>query len=98
MNGGIGSHIIDDVDGLAFVTTQDVEPILDRNKELFNNGTRGYTPSRDLRHVAEIPLVVVEIWKNEHGVDCFNKNHAEGVRRLLNSSEYAYLRTAPGRI
>lgn len=95
---GIGSRIVDNIDGLAFITTQDVEPILDRNKELFNNGSRGYTPSRDFRHIAEIPLVVAEIWKNVHGVDCFNKDHAEGVRRLLNDPQYLYLRTAPGRV
>jgi hypothetical protein len=91
-------RIDDDMEGLVFTTTQDVEPILDNNKALYNDGSRGYTPSRDLRHIAEIPLVIVEKWKNDYGVDCFNKDHAEGVRRLLNSNEFLYLRTAPGRV
>ena len=36
---------------------QDVEPILEHNKRLANNGEDGYSPSRDLRRVASIPNV-----------------------------------------
>lgn len=76
--------------------TQDVEPILDANKRLYNDGD-GYTPSRDYRRAASIPLIVVEQWLRE-GVDVYNRDHAEEVKRRLNSSEWAYLRTAPGRL
>lgn len=88
---------LDDANGrFVFHATQDVEAILDRNKELANDPGRGYTPSRDMRHVAEIPLIVAEDWKNKYGLDWANKDHWPGIRRLLNSSEYSYLRTAPG--
>jgi hypothetical protein len=43
-------------------------------------------------------MAIVEKWQNELGVDVFNPDHKEAVRRLLNSSEYLYLRTAPGRL
>ena len=76
--------------------TQDVEPILEANKRLFNDGD-GYSPSRELRRAASIPLVVVEQWMRE-GVDIFNPDHAEAIKRKLNSSEWAHLRTAPGRL
>ncbi len=95
---GVQHTIVDNVDGLAFKSTQDVEPILDLNKAAFNDGTMGYTPSRDMRKIAEIPLVVAEKWRNELGVDVFDKNHAPAVKRLLNDPEWLYLRTAPGRV
>jgi hypothetical protein len=76
---------------------EDVEPILENNKALAASGD-GYSPSRELRRAASIPFAIIEKWRNEHGIDVFNPDHKEGVRRLLNSSEYLYLRTAPGRL
>jgi len=75
----------------------DVEPILELNKRLAASGD-GYSPSRELRRAASIPMAIIEKWRNELGVDVFNPDHKEAVRRLLNSSEYLYLRTAPGRL
>lgn len=75
---------------------QDVAPILKRNKALQNCGDNGYGKSRDFRRVASIPLVVVDKWLRE-GVDIFNPDHAKEVKRRLNSSEWAHLRTADGR-
>jgi hypothetical protein len=77
--------------------TQDVEPNLDLNKALYNSND-GYSRSREIRRVASIPLVIVEKWMNEDGINVYNKNHREAVRRKLNSNEYLWLRTAPGRV
>lgn len=94
---GIKRRVVEQADGeLAFHATQDVQPILDFNKEMFGDPGRGYTPSKDMRHIAEIPLVVAEEWKNRFGVDVFNKDHAPAVKRLLNDPDWRYLRTAPG--
>lgn len=76
--------------------TQDVEPILERNKALFVDGD-GYSPTREMRRVASIPMGLVEKWLRE-GVDIFNPDHMPEVKKRLNSAEYAYLRTAPGRL
>ena len=76
---------------------EDVEPALEHNKALYSLND-GYSPSREMRRAASIPMAVVEKWKNELGVDVFNPDHRPAVRRLLNSSEYLYLRTAPGRL
>ncbi len=76
---------------------QDVEPILDWNKRQQADGD-GYTPSRDLKKVASIPLVIAEKWRNELGVDVFNPDHKAAARRLLNSNEYLWLRTSGGTI
>lgn len=82
---------------LTVIRSADVEPLLEINKALANSGD-GYSPSRELRRAASIPMIIIEKWKDEHGVDVFNPDHKEAVRRLLNSSEYLYLRTAPGRL
>lgn len=95
---GIRRSVVFEADRLVIRATQDVEPILDRNKELANSGDRGFTPSGNLRYVAEVPNIVIEDWLNKYGVNLFDPNHAPAVKRLLNSNEYAYLRTAPGHI
>jgi hypothetical protein len=82
---------------LTVIRGGDVGPNLELNKALYNSGD-GYAPSRELRRAASIPMEVVEKWRNELGVNVFDPNHKEAVRRLLNSREYLYLRTAPGRL
>lgn len=94
----IQTRYVEDSDGSLIVHREaDVEPLLEANKALAASGD-GYTPSRELRRAASIPLAIVEKWRNELGVDVFNPDHVGAVRRLLNSSEYLYLRTAPGRL
>ena len=95
---GVHTRMFDNVDGVAVETVQDVEPILEANKAEINSGLSGYTPSGALKKVAEIPLVVYQMWLNMYGIDALNPNHKSAVRRLLNSSEWRHLRTAPGRL
>lgn len=77
--------------------TQDVEAILDANKHDASHAAN-YSPTRELKHVASIPFVVAEQWLNQFGVDVFNPDHAAAVARLLNSSEWAFLRTGKGNL
>ena len=42
---------------------------------------------------ANIPNILIEKWKNELGVDVFNKDHQKKVYSLLNQPEYRYLKT-----
>jgi hypothetical protein len=88
----------EDSDGSLIVHRKaDVEPLLEHNKVL-QTLNDGYSPSRELRRAASIPMAIIEKWKNEMGVDVFNPDHLPKVRQLLNSSEYLWLRTAPGRL
>jgi hypothetical protein len=52
-----------------------------------------------MRKVASIPNVVVEAWMKE-GVNIFDPSPEmqKKVAAKLNSNEYAYLRTFPGRV
>lgn len=46
-----------------------------------------------MRKVASIPLIIVEKWKRELGIDIMNKAHMPKVKQLLNDPEYRFLRT-----
>ena len=76
---------------------QDVEPVIEANKRAQTAGD-GFSPSRDLRQIAEIPLGIVELWRTVLGVDIFNRDHWPAVKRLLRDSEWRHLRTSPGSI
>lgn len=81
-----------------FVTkrTEDVTANLEQNVRDQNAGD-GYTPSRDMRRVASIPMIIVEKWMRE-GLNLFDQNDWPKIRAKLNDSEYRHLRTALGRI
>tara|TARA_R100000995_G_scaffold80068_1_gene51565 strand:+ start:926 stop:1234 length:309 start_codon:yes stop_codon:yes gene_type:complete len=76
-------------------SVQDVEPILELNKKeqagdsIYGTGEN----SMGMRKVASIPLVVIEKWKRELGVDIMNKNDWPKVRQLLNDPENRFFRT-----
>lgn len=83
--------------GGTIVSTQDVEPILDRNKELAN-ASDGYTPSRDMQLAASIPLIVWMKWMTEEGWNAFDPANQNKLKRKLNDPDFLYLRTAHGRL
>lgn len=84
-----------DGDLMVVENRQDVEPILDRNKEL-----RSIPQRSDWgRHVASIPNVILTKWLNEEwargniGLQPFGREMDELVERKLKDPEWAYLRT-----
>lgn len=68
---------------------QDASSLLDRNKE---SQAEDFDRRSDMWHAASIPNVVLMEWITKHGVRYWDKNHAQGVKRLLNSDEYRHLR------
>lgn len=88
-------HLDSDGRGLAVERIQDVEPILERNKQLRTMEQRGDWG----RHVASIPCVILEKWLNDEyhrgniGLRMFTKEFDELVARKLKDPEWAYLRT-----
>lgn len=84
----------DSEDKAHIVTVANVDAVLEANKQAQNDGTGGWTPSKDMRHAARIPPAVVELWQVMYGIDFLNKDHAPAIKRLLNSSEWRHLRTA----
>ena len=80
------------------------KPILDHNKKLYTQND-GYSPDKNLKRVASIPTIVLEIWCKEYHKDQNNGNwfalpketQQKILREKLNSSDYRYFRTAEGR-
>lgn len=68
---------------------QDASPILDYNKEM---QAESFDKRSEMWHAAKIPTTVIYEWMVKYGVNLWDKNHKEGVRRLLNHPDYRYLR------
>tara|TARA_R100000234_G_C4991267_1_gene175684 strand:- start:644 stop:943 length:300 start_codon:yes stop_codon:yes gene_type:complete len=83
-------HFHEPTKEFAIEHIQDIQPLVDSNKNLQEND---HLMRDELRLSARIPLTVYYEWKNKFGVDVFNPNHKEGVKRLLNSADYRYLKT-----
>jgi len=78
------------------------QPIVDHNKKLYNHND-GYSKSRELKRVASIPTLVLEIWSKEYKG---NSNwfglpsdvQKKILKKKLNSSEFKLFRTAAGKL
>ena len=90
----LGYHHADET--LLVERSQDVEPILDANKADYDPDNKRYGGESFYR-VASIPLIVIEQWMNE-GVNIFDPDHKDAIRRKLNDRSNLFLRTRPGRI
>ncbi len=79
-------------DKIIVATTQDINPILERNAALRN--TDGYNDARDLKRVYDIPIALLEHWYNTEGLNLFDPNHADAFRRKLRDPEFEKLRSS----
>ncbi len=85
---------IPETDTTVIGREQDCSLILEANKALQNDESITQQGIKNSWwHYGQIPNIVIEKWKNEHGVDVFNKDHQKAVFRLLNQPEYRYLKT-----
>lgn len=76
---------------------QDVEGNLDMNKSMFNQHNRAsYQDSKGQHLVARIPVIVVEMWK-EQGFDWFKSTDKER-RAWLDKPENEVFKTRPGKL
>jgi len=99
-DGGVVSTFHYDEDGETTTVSvgQDVEPILEANKaaQTINDG---YNEDRTLKRIASIPLVVVQQWMKEDGVNFLalpKHEKQKYLRRKLNDPDNRFLRTSPG--
>jgi hypothetical protein len=98
IEGGIETGIEYDPidDQLRVVNRQDVEPILEHNKRLYNDGTDGYGPTREWRRAATIPNIILEKWLKEEGIRYWDSEDTPKLMAKLDDPEWLYLRNAPG--
>lgn len=80
-----------DDEGTVQVRTEtDVQPILDANKRSQVDTLN--KPMGDMAKVASIPVGVMYEWLTKFGVNAWNPAHQDAVIKLLNSSDYRYLK------
>lgn len=82
---------------VSYMSSQDPTPILEQNKAMATHND-GYSASRDFRRVASIPSGLMKHWVEVEGWNPYDPNNAAKVASVLNSNEFAMLRTAPGQL
>ena len=92
---GIETRYHKQSDGSIIIeTVQDVEPILERNKKLAVEYGKNIN-SRTWFPVASIPVTIQYEWLKKYGIsNIFDEEYEPLIKRLLNSSDYRYLRTS----
>lgn len=87
-------HYDDATGGFTVEMREDVGALLDANKRRQNNGTGGYTPSREMQLVARIPAIFVVRLKRERGIDVCDPNVWDDgtMDRILNDPDFKFLR------
>ena len=88
-------HEYDDLSDTTIIHTDQigVDEMLARNKVLQNAGSEHFKHDKEFWHAAHVPNSVIHKWFVEEGIDFYNPDHWNAVKRKLNSSEYAFLRT-----
>ena len=95
------TRYIQESDGkLTIHNKQNHNPLLERNKKLYTQND-GYTASRDMRRIASVPPIMLQIWAKEYnGTRNWwalpKETQKKIMRTKLNSSEFRYFKTSEG--
>lgn len=82
-----------------FATFQDVEPIIEQNRQLQKEAQRG-----DFRHKASIPLNLIHMWLQEEwdkgntGIRWDSEEFERVIHQKLADPDYAYLLTSSAHV
>lgn len=96
---GTSTIFTDNQDGTFSITNmQDVEPIIENNKKLQNSHERKKKGIKEgMWHYGSVPAIIIQKWNIEIGGDILARHNRKEFFKRLNSPEYAYLRTSPGK-
>ena len=90
-------HDYDDSTQTTIIETiQDLDPYIEANKREQASGHDGYTPSREMRKVASIPIEIVNQWMVERGINALRPEDWPKVAALLDDPDHRFLRTDAG--
>jgi len=96
---GLETIYHEDGDKVFIETKQDVEKHLDFNKASRDEHNNYLQKGVEHYHIAHIPDVFISKIRDEYGLDLFNPEHAEDVKKkVLNNPDYKFLRTTPGTV
>jgi hypothetical protein len=83
-------------DTLTIKTSADVEANIEANKREYLDNQ--HSRFGDMKRVASIPVVVMEKWIAEDGINYMAPEHMNALRRKLNDPDNKFLRTMPGKL
>jgi hypothetical protein len=86
--GEVKTRFLDEDGKLIIQRQQDVQRILDWNKE---RNIEGHNRKSDMRHVGSVPFVVIEMWMKECGAKLGSQEFNEYVKKKLTSGEFSKL-------
>jgi hypothetical protein len=95
----ISFHYNDETDEVTLHHKQDVTSIIENNKSLRNEND-GYSPSRELKRVASIPVGLVQQWLTVDGIDpqkfwTWKRGEQNAyLRRKIQDRDWSQVRTA----
>ena len=98
---GVKTKYIQESDGqLTINNQQNLNPLLERNKKLYTQND-GYTASRDMRRIASVPPIMLQLWTKEYNGSnnwwALPKDTQKKIMRTkLNSNEFRYFKTSEG--
>ena len=81
-------------------TTQDVEGVLKSNKARRNEFS-GWNTAKDVKSIAEIPIVVCYQWLQEDGIlftALPKEEMSKYLKKKLNDPQWSYLKTSEGKL
>ena len=84
----VQTNLLDEDGKLIVNRSQDVERILDFNKE---RNIDGHNKKSDMRLVGSIPYVVIEQWMEECGAKIGSQELNEYIKKKLMSGDYSKL-------
>jgi hypothetical protein len=92
-NGVVETNSLDEQTGLLTVCkSEDVEPLIDRNKELANTRATDIGIKKGLWHYASIPVTIQYELLTKFGLSIHNRHHFGQILEKINS-EYPALKT-----
>jgi hypothetical protein len=86
--------------GVKRTYSMDEWETIHNNQRLQNDNYSGYSGDKDksFKHVASIPMAVVEMWEKIYGVNPLDKGNEALLTRLLNDKDWFWLRTSRGQV
>ena len=103
-DGGIKTKYIQESDGkLTINNSQDVNSLLKRNKNLYNHNNGYISAAKEMKRVASIPPLILQIWSKEYnGTNNWfhlpKQIQRNIIKTKLNSNEFKYFRTSEGKL
>jgi len=95
--GGIFERYHLDGEKLVIETKQDTKELMRSNKTI-QNAWDGWSKTKDMKHVARIPLILIHRWVQESGLKMGTREFTNYIARKVNDPEYAYLRIGKGQL